>query len=126
MSPRHGLVGVTVDCLDVERVGRFWAALFEAPLRDSLAGWRRLGPLTPDGPVLTFQPVPEARVGKVRLHLDVVTDDLDASIARVAELGGGAPLERHEYPGEGVVVVVADPEGHAFCLVEYAPGVSPE
>lgn len=43
--------------------------------------------------------------------------------SRVAELGG-APIEEHRYE-EGTVRVVADPEGHVFCLVEYEEGAGP-
>lgn len=110
--------GVTVDCHDVERVAGFWPALLEAPLRESLPGWLRLGPLTDDGPVLTFQPVPEGLQGKVRLHLDLAVPAVDAAVARVLELGGRDLGERHEYD-EGTVVVVADPEGNELCLVHH-------
>ena len=112
------LGAVTVDCRDVGLVAGFWSALLGAPLREPLPGWRRLGPLTPGGPDLTFQPVPEDKVGKARLHLDLRTDDIDAATARVAALGGRDLDERHDYP-EGTVRVVADPEGHEFCLVQY-------
>jgi len=62
--------------------------------------------------------VPEPHPGKVRLHLDVAVDDIDEGIAQVASLGGRFTGERHDYD-EGVVVVMADPEGHEFCLVQY-------
>ena len=110
--------GVTVDCLDVSRVAAFWSELLGGPVRPSLPGWLRLGPLTDGGPVLTFQPVPEGKQGKARLHLDLQVDDVDAALARVVALGGRDLGERHEYD-EGTVVVVADPEGNELCLVVY-------
>lgn len=33
-------------------------------------------------------------------------------------LGGRSMDERHDYD-EGIVIVMADPEGNEFCLVEY-------
>ncbi|MEV0158221.1 VOC family protein [Micromonospora sp. NPDC050686] len=36
----------------------------------------------------------------------------------VINLGGRFTGERHDYD-EGVVVVMADPEDHEFCLVQY-------
>lgn len=108
---------VTIDCQDVRRVGEFWAAVFSVPLRDEpLPGWLRLGPLSEGGPVINFQPVPEPKSGKTRIHLDVLTDDLEAAIARVVELGGTDLDDRHVYD-VGTVVVMADPEGNEFCLV---------
>ena len=65
-----------------------------------------------------FQPVPEPKAGKVRIHLDVTVDNVDEAIEFVTALGGQPTGERHNYD-DGVVVVMADPEGHEFCLVQY-------
>jgi predicted enzyme related to lactoylglutathione lyase len=86
---------ITIDCLDVRRVARFWAAL------------------------LGGEPLPEPKQGKARVHLDLLTDDLDAAIARVSALGGRETGQRHDYP-EGSVVVLTDPEGTEFCVVAYS------
>jgi predicted enzyme related to lactoylglutathione lyase len=114
--PSLSLAEITIDCNDAVGVAAFWAALFGAPLSEPLPGWRRLGPLSPGGPVLNFQPVPEPKQGKVRIHLDLWSEDLTAAVARVLELGGAETGERHVYD-EGVVVVLTDPEGHEFCVV---------
>ncbi|MFE6858807.1 VOC family protein [Nocardia sp. NPDC057668] len=111
-------VGVTIDCVDVERVAGFWSALLDRAPGPSEPGWVYLGQAGDAQPRLVFQPVTEPRRGKVRLHLDIAVDDIEAGVAQVIALGGSATGERHEHPG-GVVVVLADPEGHQFCLVEY-------
>jgi hypothetical protein len=87
MTPRFTLHEITMDCLDVQQVADFWAALMSAEHRESMAGWRRLGPMTEGGLSLNFQPVPEPKQGKSRMHLDVLTDDLTAAIERVVQLG---------------------------------------
>ncbi|RKN45029.1 VOC family protein [Streptomyces hoynatensis] len=110
--------GVTVDCLDVERMARFWGTLLDRRPGPSEPGWIYLGHRDDPQPRLVFQPVTEPKRGKVRLHLDVVVDDIDEGIAQVLALGGRSTGERHEYE-EGVVVVMADPEGHEFCLTQY-------
>ncbi len=111
--------GVTIDCLDPERVARFWGALLDRRPGPSPAGWVYLGERGDPQPRLVFQPVPEAAAGKVRIHLDITVDDIDAAVRTVLRLGGSATGERHDYD-EGVVVVMADPEGHEFCMVRYA------
>lgn len=121
--PTFVLAEITIDCCDTLRVATFWSALLHAPLRVPLDGWYRLGPLTAGGPVLNFQPVPEDKQGKTRLHLDLLTDDLDAAVAIVQRLGGRSLNQRHEYE-EGTVVVMADPEGNEFCLVHHLPGTA--
>ncbi|MFF4031137.1 VOC family protein [Streptomyces sviceus] len=110
--------GVTIDCLDVERTAGFWSALLDRPTMPSRPGWVYLGRPDDPQPRLTFQPVTEPKGGKVRLHLDVAVDDIDRGIDQVIALGGQFTGERHDYD-EGVVVVMADPEGHEFCLVQY-------
>ena len=84
----------------------------------SQAGWVYLGQRGDPEPRLVFQPVPEPKVGKVRIHLDVTVGDVNEAIGLVTALGGRSTGERHDYE-EGVVVVMADPEGHEFCLVQY-------
>jgi predicted enzyme related to lactoylglutathione lyase len=116
------LMAVTLDCDDVDLVARFWSELIGQPLRESLPGWRRLD-LPPNGTMLTFQPVGRKPADRPPAHIDLATTDGKAAVSRVIELGGSA-IEEHHYD-EGVVRVVADPEGHTFCLVEYRPGHSP-
>jgi predicted enzyme related to lactoylglutathione lyase len=112
--------GLTVDCGDPQLVGRFWAGLLDLPLGidDDLPGWVRLGALGTTQPVLNFQPVPEPKNGKTRIHLDVRVDDVDVGVALVVELGGRSLDQRYDYDA-GVVVTMADPEGNEFCLVQY-------
>ncbi|MFI5833010.1 VOC family protein [Micromonospora sp. NPDC051300] len=112
--------GVTVDCVDPQRVARFWSALLGREPGPSEEGWVYLGERGDTQPRLVFQPVAEPRSGKVRIHLDVTVDDLAEAMSTVVRLGGGFTGERHDHPG-GTVVVMTDPENHEFCLVEYAP-----
>ena len=114
----HVWSSVTIDCLDPERVARFWSALLGRERAPSQEGWVYLGERDDPQPRLVFQPVPEPATGKVRIHLDVTVDDMESAMAAVISLGGRATGERHDYD-EGVVVVMADPENHEFCLVQY-------
>jgi predicted enzyme related to lactoylglutathione lyase len=100
-------IEVTIDCGNVGRVAEFWRQLLGLdPLEDPLPG----------GPALTFQPVPEPKAGKTRVHLDLRTADLAAALARIRALGGDWTGEVHVYD-EGTVAVMADPEGTEFCLL---------
>jgi predicted enzyme related to lactoylglutathione lyase len=110
--------GVTIDCLDPGRVARFWSALLGRDPGPSQGPWVYLGHRDDAQPRLVFQPVSEPKEGKVRIHLDVTVEDIDAAIEVATALGGRLTGERHDYD-EGVVVVMADPEDHEFCLVQY-------
>ena len=110
-------IEVTIDCRNVGVVAEFWRQLLGlAPLDDPLPGWRRAASTVPGGPALTFQPVPEPKAGKTRVHLDLRTGDLVAAYARIRALGGDYTGEIHVYD-EGTVAVMADPEGTEFCLL---------
>ena len=58
------------------------------------------------------------KTAKMRIHLDVQVDDIGAARRQVERLGGRWSGERHDYD-EGVVMVMHDPEGREFCLVQY-------
>jgi predicted enzyme related to lactoylglutathione lyase len=58
--------------------------------------------------------VPEPRSGKNRVHVDWRTDDREAEVRRLVELGATAQGE-HEVPGLRWTVLV-DPEGNEFCV----------
>ena len=123
VGPGAAWAAVTVDCIEPSRVAAFWSRLLELPIRTTgLPGWLRIGPTASGGPAITFQPVPEEKAGKARIHLDLWVDHLDAAIAAVQDLGGRSTGETHRYD-EGTVVVMSDVEGNEFCLVG-PPGLS--
>lgn len=110
--------GVTFDCLDPERVATFWSALLGRERGPSEEGWVYLGRRGDAQPRLVFQPVVEPKKAKVRIHLDLTVDDIDEAVAGAIALGGRSTGGRHDH-AEGVVVVMLDPEGNEFCLVQY-------
>lgn len=110
--------GLTVDCVDPARLARFWGALIDRDTEAGLPGWVQLVSRHEHQPRINFQPVQEPKSGKARIHLDVTVDDIDTAIERVLSLGGRDTGERHEY-AEGTVVVMQDPEGNEFCIVQY-------
>ncbi len=115
--PGAAWAAVTVDCVEPQKVSLFWSRMLDAPVRTiGLPGWFRIGPTAPGGPAITFQPVPEEKVGRCRIHLDLWVERLDAAVALVQDLGGKSTGEILRYY-EGAVVVMTDVEGIEFCLV---------
>lgn len=115
------LTGITIDCADPVSLAEFWSRLLDRQISAEHEGpdWATVGSRLDPAPRLTFQRVPEPKYGKVRLHLDVQVDDIDSGRAQVEGLGGQWTGQRYDYPGAGVVLVMTDPEGHEFCLVQY-------
>jgi hypothetical protein len=135
---------VTFDCADPERVARFWCEVLGyvvPPAPQGFATWeeydRSLPPeeqgsgfacLDPTGvgPRLYFQRVPEGKVVKNRVHLDVrvgtglVGEErlaaLEAECARLVPLGA---VRGQLLIADGVnesCQVMQDVEGNEFCL----------
>jgi predicted enzyme related to lactoylglutathione lyase len=117
------LVHVVADAQDPARLARFWAALLGWEIADETADEVDVWPAGyayPDPVVvpIVFVPVPESKTGKNRVHLDLATAsaaDQAELVSRARDLGGG-PVDI----GQGDVpwVVLADPEGNEFCVLE--------
>lgn len=120
------LSGITIDCIDPVVVAEFWSRLFDVETRTDadLPGWLRFGPVVPGGPHMNFQPVPEPKAAKARIHLDLWVDNLATATEFVRHLGGTGPSATHTYDA-GIVAVVADPEGNEFCLVASSVSTPP-
>ncbi len=110
-----------IDTTDPSRLGVFW---------ESALGWRRTFErddevaLEPpagspeDGivPDLLFLRVPEDKAGKNRLHLDLRPKDQAAEVARLEGLGA-TRVDVGQKQDVGWVVM-ADPEGNEFCVLQ--------
>ena len=122
------LADVVIDCARPAVVARFWAETLDgyavAPYdADELARLRSIGVHDPeDDPTvlvegapgsvrLWFQRVPEPKVVKNRVHIDLRADDLDDEVGRL--IGLGARVLEPERDG---LVVMADVEGNEFCV----------
>ena len=116
---------VCIDCADPLRLARWWAEVL---------GWEVDDPDDPaddevwiaprrddDVGGLIFVRVPEGKVGKNRLHLDLRPTDgssQPAELDRLLALGA-----RHVDIGQGDAswFVLADPDGNEICLLRSTP-----
>ena len=108
-----------IDSVDPAPIAAFW---------ERALGWRRTSeepdeivleppagsPEAGVGPDLLILRVPERKIVKNRLHLDLRPDDQAAEVARLEGLGA-----RRVDLGQGEVswVVLADPDGNEFCVL---------
>jgi Glyoxalase-like domain len=104
-----------VDCRDPQGLAAFWSQVlgYETKTEDDDAFIE--GPAG-SGPIILFAKVPEGKVVKNRLHIDVnpVDRDQEEEVVRLEKLGA----TRIDI-GQGNVswVVMADPEGNEFCVL---------
>jgi hypothetical protein len=144
---------VTIDCADPSRLVRFWSAALGYVVEEPPEGfatwpayWRSIGvpedELPGDdedvhdsivdpagaGPRIWFQLVPEAKVVKNRVHLDLAVGGgrsvpvavrgprVDAEVDRLVELGATRLRVLAHEGSDHYGVVMQDPEGNEFCL----------
>jgi catechol 2,3-dioxygenase-like lactoylglutathione lyase family enzyme len=116
-----GVVAVGVG--DVERAAAFWGeALGYAVRTDGFGGWATvLVPRTGgSGVKIALQRSETPPQGHPRLHLDLhVADEAEqaAEVARLTDLGAER-VDWDSYPDDPDFVVLADPEGNRFCIVD--------
>jgi hypothetical protein len=107
---------IVIDCDDFPRVMKFWQeALGYVPKRPPEDGWVILRDPKGRGPNVSINRSSEGPLDEYRLHLDLYTPDQKGEVERL--LGLGATLKRSPEPGEDFVVL-ADPDGHLFCVVD--------
>jgi hypothetical protein len=140
---------IAIDCHDPDPLVRFWALALDyepRPAPPGFATWRewylsvgvpedelgegdsqdRLQDPKGVGPTIWFQPVPEAKTVKNRLHLDIyVTESRDQPLAertalvdaKEAQLVAAGATRLHKLEGGGhYAVTMQDPEGNEFCI----------
>jgi hypothetical protein len=111
---------VVIDCNDFGRMLEFWqAALGYVPREPPGADFAVLRDPQGNHVNVSLQLVPERRVGKNRLHLDLYTDDQEAEVQRLLRLGATRAARVPE-PGDDFMLL-EDPEGNVFCVV-HKPG----
>ena len=113
---------MVLDCPEPWALARFWAGLLGGTPVEWYPGWVTLEP-PPHGQRLSFQASSAPGVGDtLRVHVDVLVEDLPAAHERVVAAGAVAIAEHvSPRPGpDGEPVgwrVYRDPAGHPFCLV---------
>ena len=110
---------IVIDAHDVERLAEFWCQVL---------GWSRSDDVEPDGAIeiidpartgsvkILIEPVPDQKVTKNRVHLDIrpLGVDQPEELDRLLALGA-----RRVDVGQGdqTWIVLSDPEGNEFCLL---------
>ncbi len=118
-------LAVVLDCADLARVADFWwAALgYVALPKEAGSGpYHVLLPADGDGIELLLQQVPDAKVGKNRMHFDLRVLDLDAEVARLLALGASQVTNKPLTNNGWVWHVLQDPDGNEFCVLQPPDG----
>jgi catechol 2,3-dioxygenase-like lactoylglutathione lyase family enzyme len=117
---KFGVVALGVS--DIQRAARFWSEALGYTLRqDGFGGWANvLMPPAGTGTAIALQLSETPPQAHPRLHFDLHVADIrerEAEAARLVSLGA-RPVEWDSYPEDPDFIVLEDPEGNRFCIVD--------
>jgi len=109
---------IVIRCAEFAKMLAFWQeALHYVPREPPEGGWVVLRDPEGNGPNVSLDQVPEKRSGKrSRLHLDLYTNDQAGEVERLVKIGAARYPWR--YPRHADYVVLEDPDGNLFCVVQ--------
>lgn len=108
---------ITMDCHDERTLGPFWSAVLGWDIVvDQPGDWMVLRDPSGAEPTIGLQVVPEPKIVKNRVHLDLVPTEglLEVEITRLERLGARRARYVENDPDESHRIM-ADPEGNEFC-----------
>jgi catechol 2,3-dioxygenase-like lactoylglutathione lyase family enzyme len=112
---------IVIRCSRFDEMRVFWqAALGYVPREAPRDGWVVLRDPTGTGPNISLERV-EVSIAPApdelsAIHLDLYTEDQTAAVERFVALG--ATRDAHETPDDADFVVLVDPDGYRFCVVQ--------
>ncbi|BDH03067.1 MULTISPECIES: VOC family protein [Streptomyces] len=113
---------IVMGAADVRRAAEFWGrALGYVPRDGEVDGdWTVLVPADGQGPGIALGLSTSPAQERPRVHLDLYAEDRagqEAEVARLVSLGAGR-VDWDLYPDDADFVVLVDPEGNRFCVID--------
>jgi catechol 2,3-dioxygenase-like lactoylglutathione lyase family enzyme len=113
---RVGSIVLRVD--DLRRQTEFWAAVLDyVPREGSSDDFVLLRPKDGNGPNLSLDLHRSELHIPPRIHLDLYTDKQADEVRRLIALGA-TEVHWSKCPADADYVILADPEGNRFCVVD--------
>jgi catechol 2,3-dioxygenase-like lactoylglutathione lyase family enzyme len=115
------LATVVINVQDMRRAVAFWSAALGYRQREATFDpeFMMLVDQRGTGLPVSLQIAGSPPKEPVRLHLDLYTDDQDRQVARLVGLGA-TRVENWPYPRDADFVVLRDPDGNEFCVIDHA------
>jgi predicted enzyme related to lactoylglutathione lyase len=110
---------IVIDSHDPAALARFWAAVLDYQVLEEAEDEVVIARGEGIYPGILFGTVPEDKMVKNRLHIDLAPDDRDAEVERIIGLGA---TRVNVGQGDVTWVVLADPEGNEFCVLRAREG----
>lgn len=110
---------VVIRVSDLPKQIAFWQAALDYELRegDPKPDFAILKPKDGVGPNVSLDVAPSSAPLPPRIHLDLYTDRQAHEVDRLCELGA-TRVQWGKKPADADYVILADPEGNRFCVVD--------
>lgn len=112
---RVGSIVIRVD--DLHRQAEFWRQALQYERRIDRHDYVLLAPAHGDGPNVAIDAMRSTAQTPPRIHLDLYADDQASEVERLISLGATEVLW-DKRPTDADYVILADPEGNRFCVVD--------
>jgi catechol 2,3-dioxygenase-like lactoylglutathione lyase family enzyme len=113
---RVGSIVIRVD--DLERQKAFWtAALDYVPREGDDETFALLRPRSGVGPNVSLDRVRSTLQIPPRIHLDLYAEDQETEVKRLIGLGA-TEVHWDKRPADADYIIMADPEGNRFCVID--------
>jgi predicted enzyme related to lactoylglutathione lyase len=113
---RKARLDLVLDCSEPERLMEFWREALGYRVYYSDASFAVLVPDEGSASPLVLQKVPEPKVSKNRMHLDIVAAGIEPEIERLQSLGARRLHDDVRSLGDTHWVTFVDPEDNEFCV----------
>lgn len=108
---------IVIRCYEFERMLQFWQAALHYGVGHTDQGFVILKDPGGKGPNLSLDQAPFKRTGRRSwIHLDLYTADQPGEVERLVDLG--AKRYPWRYPPDADYVVLEDPDGNLFCVIQ--------
>jgi catechol 2,3-dioxygenase-like lactoylglutathione lyase family enzyme len=109
---------IVLRVANLRRQAEFWAAALDyEPREEQSDDFMLLRPRNGVGPNLALDQVHADLHIPPRIHLDLYTDDQASEVKRLIALGA-TEVRWSKRPPDADYVILADPEGNRFCVVD--------
>jgi catechol 2,3-dioxygenase-like lactoylglutathione lyase family enzyme len=108
---------VVIDCINFDKMLAFWQeALHYVPRSPAHGGWVVLRDPEGRNVNVSLDEAPDRLRGRNWLHFDLYTNDQKGEIERLLKMG--AKRHPQTYDPDDDFIVLEDPDGNLFCVVD--------
>lgn len=112
---RVGSIVIRVN--DLGRQTEFWTKALRYRRRINRNDFALLSPIDGDGPNISLDTMRSEVHLPPRIHLDLYADEQAVEVERLINLGA-SKVHWDKRPADADYVILADPEGNRFCVID--------